>query len=110
MSALDFAAEVAADAARPVMRTVATVYRSTMSYLTTRKRAYQMAFTSPAGQIVLEDLAKFCRAEDSCFNADPRLHAVLEGRREVWLRIQAHLNRSPTELNKMFGGLQLTGD
>lgn len=36
---------------------------------------------------MLADLAKFCRANESTFDADPRIHALLEGRREVFLRI-----------------------
>jgi hypothetical protein len=51
-------------------------------------RAYRVAFGSPAGQQVLADLAPFCRAAETCFHGDPRIHAALEGRREVWLRIQ----------------------
>jgi hypothetical protein len=52
------------------------------------RSAYRLAFGGPAGQAVLADLAPFCRAAESCFHPDPRLHAQLEGRREVWLRIQ----------------------
>jgi hypothetical protein len=40
----------------------------------------------------LLDLAEFCRANESCFHEDPRMHAALEGRREVWLRIQEHIH------------------
>jgi hypothetical protein len=58
----------------------------------------------PAGQNVLQDLAKFCRADTTCFHADPRIHSALEGRREVWLRIQKHLNLSSEELYAIFGG------
>lgn len=47
---------------------------------------------------VLKDLAKFCRAHESTFNADPRLHAMLEGRREVWLKIQEMLNLTIEEV------------
>jgi len=36
---------------------------------------------------VLADLRKFCRVDRSTFEADPRAHALLEGRREVALRI-----------------------
>jgi hypothetical protein len=49
-------------------------------------------------QIVLKDLAEFCRANSSTFQEDARVHAVLEGRREVWLRIQKYLKLSPDEL------------
>lgn len=48
--------------------------------------------------IVLRDLAKFCRAYESTFHPDPRVHAVLEGRREVWLRIQEYLELSVDEV------------
>ena len=54
-------------------------------------------------QEVLEDLKRFCRAESSCFHEDPRMHAVLEGRREVWLRIQDHLNLTSEQLWKKYG-------
>lgn len=36
---------------------------------------------------VLADLRKFCRVDRSTFEVDPRAHALLEGRREVALRI-----------------------
>lgn len=53
-------------------------------------------------EAVLTDLARFCRAHESTFLADPRAHAVLEGRREVWLRIAKHLNLSQEELWKVY--------
>jgi hypothetical protein len=61
------------------------------------KTAYQIVFgDGPAGQAVLSDLGRFCRAEEPCWSEDQRHHARLEGRREVWLRIQNEL-RLPTE-------------
>lgn len=70
------------------------------SFLLNRKRAYQFTFNDENiyARAVLKDLAKFCRAEQSAFHEDPRLHALIEGRREVWLRIQNYLNLSPDEL------------
>lgn len=47
---------------------------------------------------VLKDLALFCRAHKSTFHPDPRLHAALEGRREVWLRIQEYLQLDMEEI------------
>ena len=79
-------------------QTVIEGARRLIRYLHDRKRAYQLAFGSPAGQEVLADLAKFCRANETCFNADPRMHAVAEGRREVWLRIRDHLELTPEQL------------
>lgn len=52
-------------------------------------RAYHVCFGSPDGQIVLADLVAFCRATETCFHPDPRLHAAAEGRREVFLRIHS---------------------
>lgn len=70
-----------------------------------RKTAYVQIFgTGPAVDAVLKDLDKFCRASESCFHADPRLHAVLEGRREVWLRIQDYLKLSPEQLWEKYDG------
>jgi hypothetical protein len=73
-------------------------------FLHGRKRAYQMVFSSENQytKVVLADLAKFCRAESSTFNADPRIHAALEGRREVFLRITQHLHLTPDELFKLY--------
>lgn len=86
---------------------MAKVFQSAQKFLDMlrgRKRAYQMALTSIAGQTVLMDLAEFCRADASCFHEDPRLHAALEGRREVWLRIQQHLNLTSEQLYALYTG------
>ncbi len=42
------------------------------------KAAYQVALGNEHGGFVARDLAKFCRADESCFDADPRVHAALE--------------------------------
>ena len=69
-----------------------------------RRYAYRRMFLgeaglSPDGQIILADLAKFCRANASTAvvnpitrSVDPIATALAEGRREVWLRIMAHLH------------------
>lgn len=57
-----------------------------------RQLAYAQVFASnPFVDEVMKDLAQFCRAHESTFHSDPRVSAVLEGRREVWLRIQENL-------------------
>lgn len=71
-------------------------------FLTERKRNYQGAFKGVAGSLVLDDLAKFCRADESTFHTDPRVEGVMQGRREVWLRISKHLNLTPQELMRHF--------
>lgn len=68
-----------------------------------RQRNYKLTFGSEAGKHVLADLAKFCRANDTAFHADPRVHAALEGRREVFLRIMQHIKLSPDELAALRG-------
>ena len=67
-------------------------------FIHSRRLAYVQTFASPTGQVVLADLARFCRANKTTFNADPRLHAVAEGRREVFLRIQEHLRLTDEQL------------
>lgn len=73
--------------------------------LRTRAQAYQQVFLSGGIHTdrVLKDLAKFCRANESTYLADSRAHAVLEGRREVWLRIQQHTKLDPDALWKVYG-------
>ncbi len=53
---------------------------------------------SPHTHEVLKDLASFCRAHTPTFHPDPRIHAMLEGRREVWLRIQENLQLDLEEI------------
>lgn len=69
-----------------------------------RKYAYRRLFLgenglNADGQIVLADLAKFCRANASTAvvspisrSVDPIASAMAEGRREVFLRLIAHLH------------------
>lgn len=56
-----------------------------------RQQAYLIAFRTELAKQVLADLALFCRADSTTFHENPRAHALMEGRREVYLRIQDHL-------------------
>lgn len=76
------------------------------SFIFGRRSAYVRTFTGPVAKEVLEDLARFCRANETTFHEDARVSALLEGRREVWLRIQEHLNLSPEELFDLVAGGQ----
>jgi len=76
-----------------------------IEFMRQRKAAYQLAFSAPSGAAVLEDLEKFCRARRTCFHADPRIHAALEGRREVYLRIKEHLDMTPEEMLEHYGAV-----
>lgn len=63
------------------------------------KRAYQLAFGTDGGRAVLMDLAPFCRAKETCVVPGDRDRTyVLEGRREVYLRIQDYLDLTVEEL------------
>jgi len=70
------------------------------NFLEQRQRAYKLCFGSPAGKEVLADLMKFCRANESTFDDDPRRSDILIGRREVWLRITEHFG---IELDDLLG-------
>ena len=72
------------------------------NFLARRKQQYLLTFAPPYAKEVLADLAVFCRANESCFHTDPRLHAVLEGRREVWVRIQDHLHLSQEQVYALY--------
>lgn len=71
-------------------------------YLITRGQSYRKTFTGIHGERVLTDLARFCRANESTFTPDSRAEGILQGRREVWLRISKHLNLSEDELQAYF--------
>lgn len=67
------------------------------------KRAYQLAFGGPAGQTVLADLAKFCRAgETAAVPGDHDRTWALIGRREVYLSIRDYLDLTPEQLVDKF--------
>jgi hypothetical protein len=51
---------------------------------------------------VLKDLARFCRAHRSTAHPDPHAAAKMDGRREVWLRIQEHLQLSEPQLWELY--------
>jgi hypothetical protein len=71
-------------------------------FLVTRAQAYRRTFSGVYGEKVLTDLAQFCRANESTFNPDPRMEGVLQGRREVWLRVTKHLNLTDDQLQRYF--------
>lgn len=50
-------------------------------------RAYRVAFASPAGQLVLDDIGRFCFAAGSPFSTQPGETERNVGRNEVWRRI-----------------------
>lgn len=79
--------------------------RAALDRILRRKGAYRRTFLNANGdlhrdaELVLADLRRFCRATGSTAlvspvskSVDPIAMAMAEGRREVWLRIMAHLH------------------
>ena len=75
------------------------------NFIRGRAGAYHRVFVKGGvdTNVVLADLAKFCRATESTFHANPAISDRLNGRREVFLRIQEHLNLSTDELFQLYG-------
>lgn len=72
-------------------------------YITERKKAFRRTFTAgPEAMIVLKTLARFCRAHESTFDPNSTIASRLDGRREVWLFIQQHLQLAEDELWQLF--------
>lgn len=77
----------------------------TFAFVRDRKKAYQLLFDSskPPARIVLADLSKFCRAHETCVVPGDRDRTLLlEGRREVFLRITQHLHIPEQELYDLY--------
>ena len=97
-------------------------FHRAVNFLHQRKRAYQLAFGlktlrrfkraayravfgGPAGQSVMNDLSVFCRANETCvIPGDRDRSLILEGRREVFLRITQHLNLTQEQLYTLYAG------
>ena len=77
------------------------------NFLFRRRYAYTATFNGPLAEEVLRDLARFCRAAESTHATEPRDAARLDGRREVWLRIQHHLKLNSDDLWKLYSGAPL---
>ena len=86
------------------LETKERAFQTALDKLRLRKRAYE-----GIPQDVRIDLARFCRAFTTCFDADPRIHAVLEGRREVFLRMQQHWDLTPAQLAEIYRAVVAPG-
>jgi len=74
------------------------VKKQQLQLIRDRQIVYRHLFAGANSDAVLKDLAVFCRADSSTFNANTHVAAHLDGRREVWLRIQDYLNLTVEEL------------
>jgi hypothetical protein len=71
-------------------------------FLRYRQAAYRKTFDNPEGRKVLADLRRFCRASVPTADVNNvNSTYLLEGRREVWLRITAHLNLTDEDVVKL---------
>ena len=67
-----------------------------------RRRAYRAAFNNPEGRKVLADLRRFCRASVPTADVNNvQTTYLLEGRREVWCRLMAHLHLTDEDVVKL---------
>lgn len=85
------------------------MFRPSLAWM--RARAYKQLFLTDRGDphrsatAVLADLKRFCHVERPTAKfspvsgkIDPIAMAMAEGRREVWMRIQTHLNLTEGQL------------
>lgn len=79
------------------------IFEKVKNFIFARRHSYRVTFRGPHAETVLLDLSRFCRANDSCFHENERAHMLLEGRREVWLRIQKHLKLDDDQFWKTYG-------
>lgn len=89
---------------------MAKAHEKAFKALSSRKKAYGFAFPKGAAhtEVVLADLAKFCRAQVPCIGADNDETNRLLGRNEVWARIIQHLKLSEVDLFSLYA--KLTAD
>jgi len=87
------------------------VSRELITKLFNRRASYRASFLDQSGNLsahgrkVINDLAKFCRANDTTTQispitrtVDPLASAQAEGRREVFLRIMWHLKLTEADM------------
>lgn len=70
-------------------------------FLATRKRDYEVTFSTPEGKRVLRDLARFCRANHTPYHPEHDKMLVTLGRQEVWDRINRQINLRLDQIEDM---------
>lgn len=81
--------------------------RPIMVWKWAKRKAYQIVFSlqAPAHLVVLNDIIFFCRINESCVvPGDRDKTLLLEGRREMGLRILQNLNLTPEQVFQLYGG------
>lgn len=54
-------------------------------------------------KIVMDDISWFCFGDRSAFHENERLHALMSGRQEFWLRLMDHLKLTPDQMILKYG-------
>jgi len=71
-------------------------------FLRFRRSAYIRTFDNPEGKKVLADLRRFCRATVPTADVNnPNVTYLMEGRREVFLRILSHLQLTEDDVYQL---------
>lgn len=85
---------------------ISELVQRTKEFLFSRRTAYCRVFSveNRDAQLVLRDIFKFCRVFEPTFHPDPRISALMEGRKEVALRIQHHLHLDDDTLWALYDG------
>lgn len=97
----EFDPEVIAATERRPETAASTAAAAARQLVEARRRAYARVFgnvDADAVSIVMADLARFCRGGMSAFDADERIHCLLSGRQEVYMRIKDHTTLTLDEL------------
>jgi hypothetical protein len=81
--------------------------KDALDVLLDKKRAFQVAFGGPSGQLVLKDFMRFCRVTSPPWGSTPEETARYVGRNEVWHRIMQFIGYTPEELLELFTGGQV---
>jgi hypothetical protein len=85
-------------------------YKRLVEYLIQRKASYLWLISSllqkvkptPAADMALADLVRFCRASSDTIGKTDRDTYILIGRRQVFLRMTQHLKLSPEQLTELY--------
>jgi len=97
-----------AAAAGSARETVEKQVTEAQAVLRTRREAYVRVFSDKpiAGDaaIVLADLKRFCRGNQTPWDADARYHALLTGRFEVYNRVSQHTTMGFDDLWVLYSG------
>ena len=79
-----------------------SILQKAKATIQSRRRKYLATFSTPTGNEVLKDLARFCYAHQSAASESEKTTYIALGRQEVWLRIQHYLQLSDEELWELY--------